>query len=108
MSLQSLYTRTVSTRREKLEKDGYGGSKRSWQDHLTGIKCRLEQSSGSWQMTVSGSKVSRTHLMFCDPGTDIIAGDRIVDTGEEYQVVFVSNCEGQSAVHHMEISLERV
>jgi len=108
MSLQSLYTRTVSTRREKLEKDGYGGSKRSWQEHLTGVKCRIEQSSGSWTMSVSGRNLSRTHLMFCDPGTDIITGDRIVDADGEYQVVFTGNCENYSAVHHMEISLEKV
>ena len=108
MSLQSLYTRTVSTHREKLEKDGFGGSKRTWQDHLAGIRCRIEQSSGSWELTVSGKKVSRTHVLFCDPGTDIITGDRIMDTGDEYQAVFVKECENYGSVHHLEISLEMI
>jgi head-tail adaptor len=108
MSLQGLYTKVISTRREKLVDDGYGGSKRSWQDHLTGIKCRIVQSSGRWELTVSGKTVSRTHLMFCDPDVDITTTDRVIDSGEEYQVIFVKQCENSRALHHLEVSLEKI
>jgi len=108
MTLQDLYTRQVSTQREKLIDVNAGGSKRTWEDHLSGVDCRIVESSGRWELTVSGNKITRSHLMYCDAGIDIQMGDKVIDGKDKYKAVFVKHCEDKESIHHLEISLEKL
>jgi len=108
MALQDLYTKQVSTQREKLVDDNAGGSKRTWEEHLSGVDCRIVESSGRWELTVSGNKITRSHLMYSDADIDIKMGDKVIDGENKFKVVFVKHCEDKDSIHHLEASLEKL
>lgn len=80
-----------------------GEQARTYGAHLSGVRCRLETSSG--RETQGDVRLARvTHWLYCAVA-DIVEKDRVTVGSVTYLVEFVNARPGGVAGNHMEIGL---
>ncbi|MBW1853108.1 MAG: hypothetical protein JRJ00_00245 [Deltaproteobacteria bacterium] len=78
----------------------------NWQlDHE--IEGFLQARSGGYTQANQANSPLSSHVLYCDPGVDVLEKDRILVDGLAYRLDFVQPARGISGVlHHQEIPSE--
>lgn len=103
MSIANLYNKTVTTQRLS---DVAGTKKEAWSQNLASLSCAIHPVDGNQQEMLEGGFFN-TFKMFCDEGTDIKVGDRVIDGDDTYTVKGLKsyNFAGNAMVRHLNITL---
>lgn len=100
MAITDLYNKTVNTKRLG---DVEGTKKQIWQDVLADLPCTIHPVETQQQALGDGA-FYKTYKMWCDLGTDILAGDRVILDDETYTVQGVSKYDfGRN--NHLRVTL---
>lgn len=80
----------------------------SWATYASGVRCRLDQASGSGEIRVPNDLLSKvSHVLFLHYRTDLTEFLYRIDIGgTKYNIMRINNAGGQG--HHTEILLELV
>lgn len=98
MGIADLYDREVDTKRLTAV---VGTNKETFANNLTDVPCTIHPVETS-QQNLNDGAFYQTFKMWCDLGTDIKKGDKIIDGSTTYTVKGVSNYNfGRS--NHMRI-----
>ena len=99
MSYISLLIHTCTIQRyTEGAPDDYGNPTLTWANHLVDEPCRLTSSSGR-EIKVGAELVVADYKLFVGD-IDIIEQDRVVISGDTYEVLLVQDYAGSSASHH--------
>ncbi len=98
MSIQSLYNKTVSTKRLGAVSGTY---KKTEAVNLASLVCTIHPVDGSSSEAL-GSAFYKTFKLWCDVDTDILVGDIVLDGSTRYTVRGVSSYDfGRN--NHLEV-----
>lgn len=97
--IESQYNETVTIKRLG---DVEGTNQRSFQDHLTGIKCCVQPLDNQISQDTEGG-FGKEWLMFCEV-CDIQEGDRVFRGEKEYRVTAVESLTFMNQ-SHMEVNI---
>ena len=84
--LANLYDKTVSTKRLAAVAST---NKETWQDNLVDLPCTIHPVETS-QQNLNDGAFYKTFKLWCELGTDIVIGDRIIEGATTYTVKGVS------------------
>jgi len=101
MTVSRLMQKIVSTQRMTAT----GGHKREFATHLEEVYCAI-QPAGREASDFSNGAFYNAYNMYCEIGTDIVVGDRVIEGSNTYTVKGVATRDyGNNASNHLAISL---
>jgi len=107
MSITDFYLSDVSIERLSQADDSYGGQTNTWAESIASYDCRIYTPSGD--STIEGlGKVEGTLLVCVGASADILIGDKIINGTDQYIVKRVYSVYDKSAIHHMNITLDKI
>lgn len=83
-------TDTCAVQRKTTVSDGGGGTTSTWGPHLASVRCRLSPAAGG-EDGVTGARISdeSTHIVTLPAGTDVTEADRLVISGQTFEITLV-------------------
>ena len=104
MSYTSLLIDTCTIQRyTEGAKDNYGNPILTWADHLVDEPCRLTTAKGR-ELKVGAEIVIADYKLFVE-SIDVTEQDRIVISGNTYEILLVEDYTDGSASHHKQVWL---
>jgi len=107
MSITDFYMKDVSIERLSQVDDAYGGATNTWAASIASYDCRIYTPSGDSVIEGLG-KIEGVLAVCVGANADILIGDKIVDGTDEYIVKNVYKVYAKSAIHHLNMSLDKI
>ena len=105
MSLESLLNDTCTIQTRTAAYSATRASTVSYADKVTNVKCTIQPNSGGLSSNLQAEDLDITHLAFFLIGTNIVAGDKVIDAdSNEYIVKRAFDAAGRK--RHREAQLE--
>jgi len=107
MAITDFLAITAEIKRLSHSENDYGGEDNTWSTHIASYSCRIYQTKGESQVSDIGKTENSTHKAI-GANVDILAGDKLVNSSEEYIVKRVYKVYDEDSIHHLELFLERI
>lgn len=106
MSFNSLLNKTCTIQSVTETASPSGTLTQTYANRTTTAKCTIQPKRGDLSTEEHGQDTDFTHKGFFEFNETIIKGDKVIESGTEYIVVFVPNAAGRD--HHKEVMLEQL
>lgn len=105
MSFESLLNDTCTIQTRTAAFSSTGASTVSFANKATNVKCTIQPNSGGLVSSEESEHLNITHLAFFLIGTNIVKGDKVIDSNSnEYTVKRAFDAAGR--IRHREVELE--
>lgn len=104
MSFDSLLDKTCTIQEKTVAYSDTGSPTKTWVNKATNVKCAIQTISGEDASQARSEKLNVTHLTFFEFSTDVVKGNRIIESGVNYIVTRGDDAAGRG--HHKEVMVE--